>query len=249
MASGRSKPTAEEKREESRRIILSAALELFYTKGYEATTTRDIVAKAGILNGSLYNRFKSKEDILLSIVTEMVSDCLEESKKLFADSRDPVLALCLPFSLEVYVASKSPKIAELAFEAHHSWAALEAYESIYRDWMLSILAPHVQEQLDDEKLHIGMVSLLGVLGNICGMYAHGLSKDYRDIVEGMLKFAAVMMEIPMFDIRSEVGKISEAVENSNISVCGHSLSELAALDRFPGIQSRGFYQKPAMGPA
>ena len=53
--------TMEERREESRRKIMEAAMDLFYYQGYKETTTRDIVKRAGILNGSLYNRFKSKE--------------------------------------------------------------------------------------------------------------------------------------------------------------------------------------------
>ena len=67
---------AEKRREESRKIILDAAIELFFTKGYENTTTRDIIMKAGILNGSLYNRFKSKDEILYTIFEESVKDAL-----------------------------------------------------------------------------------------------------------------------------------------------------------------------------
>ena len=58
---------AEKRRAESRKKILDAAIELFFTKGYESTTTRDIIMKAGILNGSLYNRFKSKDEILYTV--------------------------------------------------------------------------------------------------------------------------------------------------------------------------------------
>ena len=65
MSYRRNSPTPSQiKREEARKQIMTAALKLFYTKGYENTTTRDIVKETGILNGSLYNRFKSKDDIL-----------------------------------------------------------------------------------------------------------------------------------------------------------------------------------------
>lgn len=75
---------SEEKRIEARNQIMRASLKLFYTKGYEDTTTRDIIREAGILNGSLYNRFRSKDSILSSIVSDALADVLEGSEKLFA---------------------------------------------------------------------------------------------------------------------------------------------------------------------
>ena len=68
----KAKLSVEEKREIARKHIMDASIELFYEKGYAQTTTRDIIAKAGILNGSLYNRFKNKDEILTSLVKEAI---------------------------------------------------------------------------------------------------------------------------------------------------------------------------------
>jgi AcrR family transcriptional regulator len=53
------------KKDKTRKQILAAALELFRTKGLEATTTRQISKKAGIAEGTLFNYFKTKEDLAL----------------------------------------------------------------------------------------------------------------------------------------------------------------------------------------
>lgn len=45
--------------------VLEAAAALFATKGYAATSIRDIARQVGILSGSLYYHFASKEEILL----------------------------------------------------------------------------------------------------------------------------------------------------------------------------------------
>lgn len=45
--------------------IVKSALILFQTKGFEGTTTRAIARKAGIAEGTVFNYFKSKEDIAL----------------------------------------------------------------------------------------------------------------------------------------------------------------------------------------
>jgi AcrR family transcriptional regulator len=48
-----------------RNRIVKAALNLFQTKGFDGTTTRAIARKAGIAEGTVFNYFKSKEDIAL----------------------------------------------------------------------------------------------------------------------------------------------------------------------------------------
>lgn len=52
-------------KEKTREQILAAALELFQEKGLEATTTRQISKRAGIAEGTLFNYFKTKEDLAL----------------------------------------------------------------------------------------------------------------------------------------------------------------------------------------
>jgi len=48
-----------------RRRIVTAALALFQTRGFETTTTRAIARKAGIAEGTVFNYFRTKEDIAL----------------------------------------------------------------------------------------------------------------------------------------------------------------------------------------
>ncbi|HUR78792.1 MAG TPA: TetR/AcrR family transcriptional regulator [Acidimicrobiales bacterium] len=51
--------------------IIAAAAQLFYEKGFDATTTQDIGEAVGMLKGSLYYYIDSKEDVLLQIVEEL----------------------------------------------------------------------------------------------------------------------------------------------------------------------------------
>lgn len=51
--------------------ILNAAEELFSVKGYEQTTTVDIMNKVGIAKGTLYYHFTSKEEILDALIERM----------------------------------------------------------------------------------------------------------------------------------------------------------------------------------
>lgn len=53
---------------ERKQHMVSVAAELFSSRGYEATTVRDIGDRVGILSGSLYRHIRSKEDLLYEIV-------------------------------------------------------------------------------------------------------------------------------------------------------------------------------------
>ena len=45
-------------------VVLDAALELFWKRGYRTTTTRDLEAALGLSQSSIYNAFGSKQDLL-----------------------------------------------------------------------------------------------------------------------------------------------------------------------------------------
>lgn len=51
--------------------ILDAAAHLFAEKGFHRTTTRDIAAAADVSEGTLYNYFENKDDILFGIMTRL----------------------------------------------------------------------------------------------------------------------------------------------------------------------------------
>ncbi len=63
---------AESKSAKVRRVeILNAAEDLFVKKGYEQTTTTDIMHRVGIAKGTLYYHFTSKEEILDALLERM----------------------------------------------------------------------------------------------------------------------------------------------------------------------------------
>src|SRR5205807_1258109 len=59
-----------------RKRIVTAALSLFQTKGFDATTTRAIARKAGIAEGTVFNYFKTKDDIALYFFEQEVDQAM-----------------------------------------------------------------------------------------------------------------------------------------------------------------------------
>ena len=69
---------AEERREE----ILDVAERLFSTKGFDHTSTNDILEGVGIARGTLYYHYKSKEDILDGVIERMTNRMMVDAKKI-----------------------------------------------------------------------------------------------------------------------------------------------------------------------
>lgn len=60
--------------EERARRIVEAAIELAEKGGFEAVRLRDVAAHAGVALGTLYRRFRSKEDLLLAVLELQVAE-------------------------------------------------------------------------------------------------------------------------------------------------------------------------------
>lgn len=95
----------DEKSERSRRRILDAALELFSTKGFGATSVREISAAAGVSVGAVYHHFADKQS--------MLTELLDEYSALVSTRR-------FPFARVLETTSFPDNIEQLGFAARDS---------------------------------------------------------------------------------------------------------------------------------
>ncbi len=63
-------------RENRRRQIMDAALELFASEGYSHCSISQLAQHVGVSKGLMYNYFNSKEALLVSIIEEGVADIM-----------------------------------------------------------------------------------------------------------------------------------------------------------------------------
>jgi AcrR family transcriptional regulator len=80
-------------RSERRAHLVVLAGELFAQKGYRATTVREIADAAGILSGSLYHHFDSKESIGDEILSSFINEVLADYRGAVASAESPRAAL------------------------------------------------------------------------------------------------------------------------------------------------------------
>jgi TetR/AcrR family fatty acid metabolism transcriptional regulator len=98
---------------DKRSVILDAALKTFVKRGYPNTKVAEIASEAGVAEGTLYNYFQSKEDLLLALFDEKwgaIINAIKDKIKRLDDPNDKLKAI---FSLVVRMFKKNRQLAEL----------------------------------------------------------------------------------------------------------------------------------------
>src|ERR1700730_18535032 len=67
------RPKRSRDRADKQKALIVAALKLFASKGYEATTTREIAASAGCAEGLIHRYFKGKAGLLRALIENRIS--------------------------------------------------------------------------------------------------------------------------------------------------------------------------------
>ena len=71
--------------EERKKEILDVAEELFTAKGYDNTSTTEILERVGIARGTLYYHFKSKEEILDALIDRIIQGMVSNIRLALSD--------------------------------------------------------------------------------------------------------------------------------------------------------------------
>ncbi len=127
-----------------RTAILETAAQLFAQQGINGTTVRDIADRVGMLSGSLYHHFPSKDAMVEAILNEYVDAILARYRAVAAEVADPrerldrlihvsiETAFAHPYATEIYQAN-APQLAETG-----SAALREGARSIQQTWLSTI---------------------------------------------------------------------------------------------------------------
>lgn len=67
-------------------VILDAAIDNFFQRGYHGTSMRDIARSAGITVASIYHHFPSKQDLLQQIMVGVLSDAISLTRRALVQS-------------------------------------------------------------------------------------------------------------------------------------------------------------------
>ena len=113
-------------RERNKRLILRAASEEFADKGFAATKTSDIAARAGLPKPNVYYYFQSKENLYRCVLESIVEPLLQASAP-FRVEDDPLLALPAYIRSKIRISRELPHASKVfASEIMHGAPHLSA---------------------------------------------------------------------------------------------------------------------------
>ncbi|MGE4505786.1 MAG: TetR/AcrR family transcriptional regulator [Desulfovibrionaceae bacterium] len=149
----------QEKSQQTQEELMAAAVELFGSKGFFATTISEITARAGYAKGSFYRHWSGKDEIMLRIIERKLSSyrsarderlaqaaSLEEALGIIWDFLENIIAdrnwsrVFLEFSLH---ASRDPQLREEMHKPGHRLSS-----AIFAD----LVRPFVKTDYPPEKI-------------------------------------------------------------------------------------------------
>lgn len=120
--------------------ILKTSLKLFATKGYKATTVRDIAGAMGVKQSALYNHFKNKDEILETLVSELTSSAIvtlfdnKESQELIKQGKSLLMSIATTFKLIGFDGQNEALLKLLMQEIYRNERIREIYnEHFYQE--------------------------------------------------------------------------------------------------------------------
>ncbi|VTR42025.1 putative HTH-type transcriptional regulator [Actinobacillus pleuropneumoniae] len=112
------------KAEERKNEILDAADTLFGQKGFDGTSTNDILEKVGIARGTLYHHFKSKEDIMDALIDRYAVRLLDRAQAVALDKSIPVIERIIRVVMALNISGDGESSKEIMEHIHKPQNAL-----------------------------------------------------------------------------------------------------------------------------
>jgi AcrR family transcriptional regulator len=143
-------PLTEQDLDRRRHQVFNASVHLFLEKGFQETTMQEIAEAAGMGKSTLYDYFKTKDEILFSVVEDEVYDLTEQAKVIVtqdlpaAEKLRQVMRAHLEHLLE-----QKDFYTNLLFEVQRlsveDQRRLQVKRHVYQDLLCSLIEQAIQE--------------------------------------------------------------------------------------------------------
>jgi TetR/AcrR family transcriptional regulator, cholesterol catabolism regulator len=187
--------------------IREEAAKLFFERGYDATSLRQVASAVGLMVGSLYNHIDSKEHLLLQIMGGIIDDLLDSARNAVMVDGDAVdklqaaLAAHLTFhaerAQEVFIGnaelrSLSDGAREVVIDKRHEYELF--LQGLVEDAGRAGLADVI-----DAKIHV--YSFVAQATHIASWFKPGGRMNLDEIVAIYTKLALRELNVPDADAR------------------------------------------------
>lgn len=152
-----------------RQLLLDAALDEFFERGFSASRMEDIAARANLSKGTLYLYFKSKEDLFREIIAQLATPNLERIRVTvsqapsFSDGMDR-LAVLAPMLIRQ---TRMPRLMKVLIGDSHTFPAIildyrqNVLEELFRLFGELLERAKISGEIDVEEPHLAARIVMG----------------------------------------------------------------------------------------
>jgi len=94
-------------------LILKAAIKVFAQRGFSRARTAVIAREARVAEGTIYNYFKSKDDLILTIFEQTWHDLIRALRTALRPIQDPIQKMTLVLTTVIDLFESNPQLAEV----------------------------------------------------------------------------------------------------------------------------------------
>lgn len=194
---------------ERKNEILDAAEDLFAAKGYEETSTGDILDRVGIARGTLYYHFRSKEEILDALIERMNRGLIARAEKIAGDRSIPVVERIVR------------TIAGMNLEDGESTIGHEVLEQVHKP-QNALMHQKMQQGILDGVVPV--ISSLVEEGNTQGIFH---AEFPRETTEMLILYASIAFDSRLGQTPEELGNRVQAIIRNTEKLLGVESGSLA----------------------
>ncbi len=138
--------------------ILKHSLKLFSSKGYKATTVRDIAGAIGIKQSALYNHFKNKDEILETLISNLTSSAIvtlfdnKDTQELHKQGKSLLMSIATTFKLISFDGQNEALFKLLMQEIYRNERIREIYNEYFYQENVKKLSGLFFAMMQDEKI-------------------------------------------------------------------------------------------------
>jgi AcrR family transcriptional regulator len=143
-------------KEEKLRRIRTAAIDLFTSKGYDDTTTREIAKRAKVAMGTVFVYAETKRDLLFLVINDDLDACIDRARHaLQADRLSLFESLLLILRIHYEYFARKPIISRVALREMYFYDSGKQADRFHqtRDRLASLLRDLVASALDKKLIH------------------------------------------------------------------------------------------------
>lgn len=89
-------------------LVVSKAMDVFWKKGYNGASTRDLTEAMGISNSSLYNTIGDKHQLFIKAIKHYTESRMDSTRKLLQPIKSPLKAIEKFINSSVYAITNEP---------------------------------------------------------------------------------------------------------------------------------------------